>query len=359
LDLARDGSQPGSPPVKVRKTAEGRSSASKGGPPGPLRKKEKSKDAEFKGKKGSKENDDKKGNKKANKNGTDKKHKQSEKTDETERAAKKKEKDDTSLMKLKKRPAAAFVKKLLAQSSKDCRASGRAPGKESQQIVVGSDCSGYGSEVLALTLCSVEFKLAFCAELDPVKVKMLEAVHEFCKVECPTMYKDIKMRDNKAARRVQLFVSGAPCPAWSSAGLRAGLDDLKDRGVTIFYSLDYVRGQRPTVVVFENVQGLSFKTNAHILDTIKEILGNLGYQVFAKVMNTADHGIPHNRPRLYIVALRRTRIKHAFTFPEKIKQWPINLFLNEQHVGKESDLAPCAEGLSIQKSWLVNQAART
>jgi site-specific DNA-cytosine methylase len=49
------------------------------------------------------------------------------------------------------------------------------------------------------------------------------------------LYTDIKTRDCNLAPDCDIFVSGAPCQAFSSAGHGAGLDDLKDRGVTLFF----------------------------------------------------------------------------------------------------------------------------
>ena len=63
----------------------------------------------------------------------------------------------------------------------------------------------------------------------PEKKALLDAMHSFYGDGSRAMhFLDIKHRDNKLAPQCDLFVSGAPCPAWSSAGARAGLDDLKN-----------------------------------------------------------------------------------------------------------------------------------
>ena len=249
--------------------------------------------------------------------------------------------------KVKGKPAAAaFVKKLLAASSAASSSAAPAPSKRAK-ITIGSDCSGYGSEALALRLCGIDFTCSFCAEIDPVKVQLLDVVHQHCSVEKGQLFQDIKTRDNALAPAVDLFVSGAPCPAWSSAGKRLGLEDLKDRGVTLFYSLDYVREKKPAVVLLENVKGLTFSTNKHILDSIVEILKNLGYKVWHKVANTAEHGIPHNRPRLYLVAALQSRLKREFAFPKKLPRPSLDSFIDMKVAGSESDLGKQARNIAV------------
>lgn len=44
----------------------------------------------------------------------------------------------------------------------------------------------------------------------------------------------------------------------------------------------------------------------------------LGYAVWFRPLRTQDHGIPHSRTRLYMVAIRKDSIRKAFTFPTAI-----------------------------------------
>jgi len=116
---------------------------------------------------------------------------------------------------------------------------------------LGSDCAGYGSDYLALKLHGVKVETSFCAEIDPQKVALLHRVHDLYNDTDFVLHRDIKDRDNTATPRCDVFITGAPCQAYSTAGRGAGLDDGKERGVTIFYSVDYARCKRPKVVVVE------------------------------------------------------------------------------------------------------------
>jgi DNA-cytosine methyltransferase len=205
-------------------------------------------------------------------------------------------------------------------------------------VTMGSDCSGYGSDMIALKLLGVKPKLVFLAEKDDGKRELLFAVHRLLDhgaMDRTIIYKDIKDRINATAPYVDLFVSGAPCPAFSSAGKRLGLRDLQDRGVTIFYSLDYVRAQRPRVVILENVAGLTQGSSKELFHDILDILKDLGYTVEWSILNTKDHGIPHSRPRVYVVAIRTKFLSEPFTFPGRVVAPAVDSFLDIDDMGEE------------------------
>ena len=57
------------------------------------------------------------------------------------------------------------------------------------------------------------------------------------------------------------------------------------------------------VFILENVEGLVTK-HPETLKAIVSALRAESYRVDVRVLNTADHGIPQNRPRVYICGLR-------------------------------------------------------
>jgi DNA-cytosine methyltransferase len=190
-----------------------------------------------------------------------------------------------------------------------------APGSS---ITVGSDCTGYGSDFIAFTLLGLDATLAFVAEMDAGKRELMRAAHKDMDFSKVIVYHDITKRDNTQAPYVDVFITGAPCQAWSQAGLKLGLQDEQHRGVVIFHSIEYVRCKRPRVVLIENVKGLTFADNKKVLDDILGALKDLGYTVEWRVLNTKDHGIPHSRPRLYIVAIRTRFLARSIEFPKKL-----------------------------------------
>ena len=169
-------------------------------------------------------------------------------------------------------------------------------------LTLGSDCSGMGMDYLSLKFLKlpVPVDIAFCSEVDDSKRSILNVMHEGSKVG--VMYGDITARDNTAAPPVDIFVSGAPCQAFSAAGKSNGV--LESRGLVILHSLAYVVEQLPPVVVFENVAGLLRKKHSPVLKSMSKVLARLKYTVSYKLLNTKHHGIPQNRPRVYLIGIR-------------------------------------------------------
>jgi DNA (cytosine-5)-methyltransferase 1 len=109
---------------------------------------------------------------------------------------------------------------------------------------------------------------------------------------------------------VDLLVGGPPCVAFSKSGFhleykRAGQDpkaNLLD---------DYLRfldALRPAAFLMENVFGLAYKNQSSAF--FKRLTGGmrkLGYSVAYEVLNAADHGVPQNRQRLFVIGSRDAR----------------------------------------------------
>ena len=156
-------------------------------------------------------------------------------------------------------------------------------------IRLGSDCTGIGTDYLALkaSLLETDVSVVFAADKDDNKVRFLQKLHGMhSDSDIGHVYGDIVGRDVDSMPAVDIFVCGAPCPPWSSAGKGLGLDHPTGRGVVLFHSLDYVVARRPRACVFENVKGLMFKKHAQVLNDIKSILRNCGYAVHVGLLDT-------------------------------------------------------------------------
>ena len=223
--------------------------------------------------------------------------------------------------KVKRASPKKYVEKLV-RASAGPRAPPQSVSSGRSSVRLGSDCAGYGSDFLALTFCGVNVETVFCAEIDSQKIALLRQAHDLFNDTQFTIFKDVKDRDNAGAPECDIFITGAPCQAYSTAGRGAGLADGKDRGVTVFYSLDYVRIKQPKVVIVENARGLTFKQHRHVLDDILRIMEQLGYVTKWRVLNTKEHGIPQSRPRLYIVGVRKDSCVHKFRWPKPVPATP-------------------------------------
>ncbi len=109
-----------------------------------------------------------------------------------------------------------------------------------------------------------------------------------------------------------ILVAGFPCQAFSLAGHKRGFDDT--RGTLFFYIAKILREKKPEAFLLENVKHLKHHDKGRTFRIIKDVLTkDLGYQVYYKILNAKDFGLPQNRERIYVVGFRE---RLAFDFPE-------------------------------------------
>lgn len=127
-----------------------------------------------------------------------------------------------------------------------------------------SVCSGIEAATVAWHQLGWE-PLAF-SEIEPFPRKVL--AHHYPDVPC---YGDFtKLREMDWVGGADLLVGGTPCQAFSVAGLRQSLDDNRGNLTLEFVrladaidNLRHARGDKPAIIVWENVPGvLSVKDNA-------------------------------------------------------------------------------------------------
>lgn len=96
-----------------------------------------------------------------------------------------------------------------------------------------------------------------------------------------------------------ILLAGFPCQPFSHAGLKKGFED--SRGTLFFDIARIVKYYKPRVVFLENVKGFKNHDKGNTFKVVKNTLEDMGYKVFAKVLNAKDFGVPQNRERIYII----------------------------------------------------------
>ena len=204
-------------------------------------------------------------------------------------------------------------------------------------FTVGTDCSGMEAPIQALrNLSSVKFTHNFSCDIDRHVRETIRANFQ----PSGEIYSDITARSNENLY-ADVYVVGFPCQPFSLQGMMQGFDDTKGRGKIIFYVLKYIMVNRPKLFVLENVKGLMSIENGSSFEEILTLLDAIGdYNVHYKVLNTKDHGVPHNRPRLYFVGIRKDVDQGTFAFPEKIPCPSIEEFLDPRNCILAKEGAP-------------------
>lgn len=127
---------------------------------------------------------------------------------------------------------------------------------------------------------------------------------------------DITKIDKKSIPDFDILTGGFPCQPFSQAGFKKGFSDTRG---TLFYDIaEIIRIKKPKAFFLENVRHLYAHDDGKTFKTIKKILTEeLGYSLYHNIVKASDHGLPQNRPRLFMIGFRDKKI--SFSFPEKRK----------------------------------------
>jgi DNA (cytosine-5)-methyltransferase 1 len=126
---------------------------------------------------------------------------------------------------------------------------------------------------------------------------------------------DITKTEVKDIPKHDILLGGFPCQPFSNAGLKQGFDDT--RGTLFFDVARIIEYRKPAMILLENVKGFVNHDKGRTMKIVKETLEELGYNVFYKVLNARDFGIPQNRERIYIVGINKRKLGSiGFKFPE-------------------------------------------
>ncbi len=130
---------------------------------------------------------------------------------------------------------------------------------------------------------------------------------------------DITKVDERGVPPFDICLAGFPCQAFSMAGKHGGFNDDYHgtcRG-TLF--LDVVRicdYHKPKVIFCENVKGLAIHDKGKTFKVIRAAFEQIGYDIYYKILNSKDFGLPQNRERVYLVCFRKDLKIKDFQFPK-------------------------------------------
>lgn len=127
-----------------------------------------------------------------------------------------------------------------------------------------------------------------------------------------------------------LLFAGFPCQPFSIIGQGRGFEDT--RGTLFFDIARILETKKPKAFVLENVKRLVGHNKGKTLEKILEVLQDLGYTVYHKVLNALDYGLPQKRERVFFVGFYKPMV---FQWPDKQPHYiPLNDILEENVNGK-------------------------
>jgi DNA (cytosine-5)-methyltransferase 1 len=193
-------------------------------------------------------------------------------------------------------------------------------------IRIGTDCSGIEAPIQALKKLGIKYDHIFSCDIDKYAKKSMEANYT-----PKNVYDDIITQ--KKEHNLDMYVCGFPCQPFSMAGNRLGQEDK--RGNIFNECVKNIKNTNTKVFVLENVKGILSINNGEYWTYIKNTLNELEkYNIYHKVLNTKDYGIPQNRERVYIIGIRKDIQKETFNYPKKIKCTNIMTFIEKSYTEK-------------------------
>ena len=111
-----------------------------------------------------------------------------------------------------------------------------------------------------------------------------------------------------------VVVGGFPCQEFSTVN---PTKKPHAREKQLFWQMaKIVETVRPKVVIAENVKGFYRLKGGKYFWLAKQEFERLGYEIYDRLLNASDYGIPQKRERLFMVGIRKT-IKTSFVFPSQ------------------------------------------
>jgi DNA (cytosine-5)-methyltransferase 1 len=121
----------------------------------------------------------------------------------------------------------------------------------------------------------------------------------------------LDIQSKEIPNNIDVVIGGFPCQGFSVANTKRNIEDKRN----FLYKelLRVVKDKQPKFFVGENVKGLLSLGNGKVFEMIKNDFRNIGYTLEAKLLNSADYGIPQTRQRVIILG---NKIGKKIKFPE-------------------------------------------
>jgi DNA (cytosine-5)-methyltransferase 1 len=114
-------------------------------------------------------------------------------------------------------------------------------------------------------------------------------------------------------------LGGPPCQSFSVSNVHQADDDPRHRLPEKYARLLKNLNRRHAIsfFVFENVPGLLGKKHLHRYEKFKKLFHSAGFEVFEKLLDAKDFGVPQERPRIIVVGINQKKHPGAEWVPPK------------------------------------------
>ena len=120
-------------------------------------------------------------------------------------------------------------------------------------------------------------------------------------------------------KNIDIIIGGPPCQGFSGLNRWEKDKDNDPRNSLFLQYLRFVDELKPKAIMIENVKQILTQKDGYIPKHITEFMEERGYRVNYKVLTASDYGVPQNRQRAIIVALKKEYGMFDFDILEKYK----------------------------------------
>lgn len=182
-------------------------------------------------------------------------------------------------------------------------------------IRLATSFSGIGAIEHSLRRLGLKCKIQFAGDIDENCKKAYFANYDISEEQWHSDIHDFDAKPYKG--KIDLFVGGAPCQAFSLRGKHGGFEDT--RGTLFREFARVVIECQPKVFIFENVKGMLSHDKGRTWNVIKRTFEeDCDYDIYYQVLNGKDYGIPQSRERIYCIGFKKeTEFKYPAPIPLK------------------------------------------
>jgi len=195
-------------------------------------------------------------------------------------------------------------------------------------IKIATDCSGIDAPIEALKQLEIPFKQLWYCDTNKFAGATSEANHP----KPEMIFEDMLSRDNQLLPQTDIYICGFPCQSFSLAGKRLGTND--PRAGVIPKMLETIQYSKPKICILENVRGFMNIEKGVPCKNLIEFLSNEGYSIDCSIYNTRFYGLPQNRERMYIVAIRNDVKVKDYQKPDHLPMIPFDDLILDKQINK-------------------------
>lgn len=160
----------------------------------------------------------------------------------------------------------------------------------------------------------------FCKGQPPEIVKHHARPRDITKIDPEELIEDLQI--GLPSSGIDIVIGGPPCQAYARVG-RAKLREIAEhpeafkidpRADLYLRYLHYIERLMPLALLMENVPDILNYGGHNIIEEMVEALDAMGYEARYSLINSAHHGVPQMRDRVFMLAFHRS-LGAAIRFP--------------------------------------------